>query len=101
MNDNSAVLIAEHLSAKSHAGSDLRNVTIKIMRGEIHALPGDHDSGKGSFADLLSGANCSSLKPVLEIAPSGTMELHQRRRADKITPWSVRTPSLPASFVTS
>lgn len=59
MNDSSAVLIAEHLNAKSRVGSDLRNVTIRIMRGEIHAILGDHDSGKDSFADLLSGGNCS------------------------------------------
>jgi PAS domain S-box-containing protein len=59
MSDNGPILVAEHLCSPSRVGSDLNDVTFRIEKGEIHAILGDHNSGKDSFADLLSGGNAS------------------------------------------
>ena len=55
MSENNPIFVAQHLSARSRVGSDLRDLTIRIERGEIHAILGDHNSGKDSFVELLAG----------------------------------------------
>jgi len=55
MKDSEDILVVDHLSAESRAGPCLRDFSIRIRRGEIHAILGDLDSGKDSFAELVSG----------------------------------------------
>ncbi|MGA2479616.1 MAG: ATP-binding protein [Spirochaetia bacterium] len=50
------ILAVRNLSLASEDREVLKDITLELLRGEIHAIVGDHNSGKSLIAEIISGA---------------------------------------------
>ena len=55
MNQNQPILEIENLNASINEDQILKNLNLKINKGEIHAIMGPNGSGKSTFSKVIAG----------------------------------------------
>jgi Fe-S cluster assembly ATP-binding protein len=55
MNLNSPILEIKNLQVSINENEILKNLNLKINKGEIHAIMGPNGSGKSTFSKVLAG----------------------------------------------
>jgi Fe-S cluster assembly ATP-binding protein len=55
MNDTTPILEIKNLKAAINTNEILKNLNLKVYKGEIHAIMGPNGSGKSTFSKVLAG----------------------------------------------
>ena len=55
MNNNTPILEIKNLKAAINTNEILKNLNLKVYKGEIHAIMGPNGSGKSTFSKVLAG----------------------------------------------
>ena len=83
MNTNIPILEIENLKASVGSTEVLKNLNLKINKGEIHAIMGPNGSGKSTLSNILSGKKGYEVSGEVLFEEKDLFELETEERAHK------------------